>query len=104
MYENHHINPTQTLFITIKEYYENKYFCIKYIFCIKKGFFILFNQTNKHKAKIYNQYTYTQVIIKKQFYFFSLQSIRMSRNSINLDDKKIKKVTSTITKTKKYSS
>ena len=71
---------------------------------MKKGFFILFNQTNKHKAKIYNQCTYAQVIIKKQFYFFSLQSIRMSRNSINLDDKKIKKVTSTITKTKKYSS
>ena len=24
---NHHTNLTQTLFITIKEYYENKYFC-----------------------------------------------------------------------------
>ena len=28
-------------------------------------FFVLFNQTNKHKAKIYNQCTYTQILIKK---------------------------------------
>ena len=27
MYKNHHTNPLQTLFITIKGYYENKYFC-----------------------------------------------------------------------------
>ena len=33
---------------------------------------------------------YTQIITKKN-YFFSSQSIRMSRNSINFDDKKIKK-------------
>ena len=44
---------------------------------------------------------YTPVIIKKN-YFFSSQSIRMSGNSINFDNKKIKKVTSTTTKTKKY--
>ena len=30
-------------------------------------------------------------ILLKDFYFFSLQSIRMSGNSINFDDKKIKK-------------
>ena len=39
---------------------------------------------------------------KKFFYFFSLQSIRMSGNNINFDNKKIKKVISTITKTKKH--
>ena len=44
---------------------------------------------------------YTPVIIKKN-YFFSSQSIRMSGNSINFDDKKIKKAAFTITKTKKY--
>ena len=37
----------------------------------------------------------------KKITFFSSQSIRMSGNSINFDNKKIKKVTST-TKTKKY--
>ena len=41
-------------------------------------------------------------ILLKDFYFFSLQSIRMSGNSINFDNKKIKKVTSAITKTQKY--
>ena len=33
---------------------------------------------------------YTPIIIKKKF-FFSSQIIRMNRNSINFDDKKIKK-------------
>ena len=42
---------------------------------------------------------YTPIIIKI-IYFFSSQSIRMIGNSINFDDKIIKKVTST-TKTKK---
>ena len=41
-------------------------------------------------------------ILVKDFYFFSLQSTRMSGNSINFDNKKIKKVTSAITKTQKY--
>ena len=41
-----------------------------------------------------------KLLLKKNF--FSLQSIRMSGNSVNFDNKKIKKVTSTITKTKKY--
>ena len=62
--------------------------------------FVAINQINKHKAKIYNHCTYTQIIIKN-FYFFSLQSIRMSGNRINFSDKKIKKVTFA-TKTKKY--
>ena len=51
---------------------------------------MVINQINKHKAKIYNHYTYTQIIIK-QNYFFSSQGIRMTGNSINFDDKKIKK-------------
>ena len=38
----------------------------------------------------------------KKMLLFSLQSIRMSGNSINFDNRKIKKVTSAITKTKKY--
>ena len=41
-------------------------------------------------------------ILLKDFYFFSLQSTRMSGNSINFDNKKITKVTSAITKTQKY--
>ena len=63
--------------------------------------FVVINQIIKQKSKIYNQCMYTPFIIKK-FYFFSSQSIRMSGNSINFDNKKIKKVTSTTTKTKKY--
>ena len=27
VYENHHTNPIEILIVTIKEYYENKYFC-----------------------------------------------------------------------------
>ena len=29
--------------------------------------FMVINQINKHKAKIYNQCTYTKIIIKKNF-------------------------------------
>ena len=43
---------------------------------------------------------YTLIIIK-QFLLFSLLYIRMNRNSINFDNKKIKKATF-IRKTKKY--
>ena len=32
--------------------------------------FVVINQINKHKAKIYNQCTYTQIIIKKILLFF----------------------------------
>ena len=52
--------------------------------------FVVINQIIKQKSKIYNQCMYTPFIIKK-FYFFSSQSIRMSGNSINFDNKKIKK-------------
>ena len=38
---------------------------------------------------------------KKFFYFFSSHNIRMSRSSINFNDKKVKIVTFTI-KTRKY--
>ena len=34
---------------------------------------------------------YTQIIIKKNFIFFSAQNTRMSRSSINLNNKNIKK-------------
>ena len=63
--------------------------------------FVVINQINKHTVKIHDQCTYTQ-IISKRFYCFSLQSIRIRGNCINFDNKKIRKVTSTITKTKKY--
>ena len=33
--------------------------------------FIPFNQTNKHKTKKYNHYAYTQIILKKYFFFFT---------------------------------
>ena len=52
--------------------------------------FVVINQKNKHKAKIYNQCMYALIIIKK-IHFFSLQSIRMSGNNINFDGKIIKK-------------
>ena len=58
---------------------------------------MVINQTNKHKAKIYNYCAYTKIIIKK-IYFFSSQCIRMSGNNINFDHKKIK--ISTFMKTK----
>ena len=45
--------------------------------------FAVINQINKHKAKIYNHYKYNQIIIKN--------FLRMNRNSINFDNKKIKK-------------
>ena len=61
--------------------------------------FIIINQINKHKVKIYNDCTYTKIIIKN-FYFFSSQCIRMSRNNINFDYKKIN--ISDFIKTKKY--
>ena len=44
--------------------------------------------------------THIPRLLLKKIYFFSSESIRMSRNSINFDNKKIKKVTST-TKTEK---
>ena len=49
-------------------------------------------------SKIYNNSMYTQIIIKKIYFFFSLQYIRLSGKNINFDDKKIKKTSSTKTK------
>ena len=43
---------------------------------------------------------YTQII--KRFTFFSSQSIRMSGNKINFDEKSFKKATFSLTKIKKY--
>ena len=50
---------------------------------------------------MYNHCAYTQIIVKK-IYSFSSLSIRMSGNRINFNNRKIKKATSTIIKTKKY--
>ena len=81
MYTKSSYKTPQKNIIATKEYYENKIFFV---------IFVAINQTNKHKAKIYNKCKYTPIIVKKK-YFFSSQSIRMSRNSINFDDKKNKK-------------
>ena len=75
-YKNHHTNPPNKHY-----YYDNKI-----IFVV----FVVINQINKHTVKTHNHCTYTQIIIKK-IYVFSSQSIRMSGNSINFDNKKIKK-------------
>ena len=71
--KNHHTNNSY------KNYYANNFMI-----------FAAINQINKHKAKIYNQCAYALIIIK-QIYFFSSQSIRMSGNNINFNDKKNKK-------------
>ena len=55
----------------------------------EQTFFVVINQINKHKAKICNHCTYNKIIIKN-VYFFSSQCMRMSGNSINFNNKKIK--------------
>ena len=51
--------------------------------------FMVINQINKHKAKIYNQCTYTKIIIKKKFYSsdikknYVLVNIRMINLSLD---------------------
>ena len=77
--KNHHI-----LTIRMKNHQTN---------IVRINIFVVINQINKHTVKIYNQCTYTQIIIKKLYFFFFIEY---------KNDKKIKKVTSTITKTKKY--
>ena len=67
-----------------------KQFVLKTIIQAILWFFVVINQIKKHKAKIYNQCTYTLIIIKNNL-IFSSQRIRISRNSINFDNKKIKK-------------
>ena len=54
------------------------------------SFFALINLTNKKKQKIYDQSTYTKIILKKLLLFF-LKSIRMSRKKINFDYKILEK-------------
>ena len=51
-HKNHLTNPQTNIIIT------------------RINIFVVINQTNKHKAKIYNQCTYTQVIIKKKLFSF----------------------------------
>ena len=81
-HKNHHI-----LTIRMKSHYTN---------ITRINIFVVINQINKHKAKIYNHCMYTQIIIK--ITFFSLRHLRMIGNKINFVDKKIKKATSRITK------
>ena len=48
--------------------------------------FVVINQIDKHKAKIYNHVTYTQIIIKKnhiyKIFFFVLLSIKIINLSL----------------------
>ena len=83
LYSNSYDDAIYTL-----NYYEDKYFI---------SLFAHF----KHKAKIYNHCAYTQIIIKKKNFFSSLY-IRMSWNSLNLNDKKIKISDFYKNKNKKY--
>ena len=71
----------------MKNYYTN---------IMRLNIFVVINQTNKHKPKIYNQCTYNPKLLFKKFFFFTEY-----KNGWKFDDKK-KKVISTITKTKKY--
>ena len=49
--------------------------------------FVVINQINKHKAKICNHCVYTQIIIKK-IYFFSLSYIKIEGIIIDFGEKK----------------
>ena len=77
VYENHHTNPIEILFVTIKEYYENKFF-YDFLYPLIKPI------STKQK------YIITVRIPKlfKKILFFSSQSIRMSGKSINFYNKK----------------
>ena len=80
-YKNHNTNPTQTC----------ECLC---------DFFVLINQTNKHRAKIYDHCTYTQIIKKKQFHnyikkFFQLPNIKINCFAEYKDEKFIIRGTKT---------
>ena len=70
---SHKIN--RTLAIRMKNHYANNFYKNHQILTVRMknhdinimriNIFITINQINKHKAKIYNHYTYTQIIIKK---------------------------------------
>ena len=55
-----------------------------------KYFFIVTDQTNKHKAKYIIIVRIPKLLFKKM-YFFSSLNIIMSGNSLNFDNKKAKK-------------
>ena len=47
----------------------------------------MINQINKHKAKIYNHCTYTQIIVKKKNLLFFFINIKMERTIIDFGEK-----------------
>ena len=55
-----------------------------------KYFFIVTDQTNKHKAKYIITVRIPKLLFKKMYFFSSLNVI-MSGNSLNFDNKKAKK-------------
>ena len=61
----------------MKNYYTN---------IMRLNIFVVINQTNKHKPKIYNQCTYSPKLFFKKFFFFTEY-----KNEWKFDDKKIKK-------------
>ena len=63
--------------------------------------FVPFNQINKRNEKGIITAHMPKLLFKK-IYFFSSLYIRMSGRSINVGNKKSKKMTSTKRKTKKY--
>ena len=63
--------------------------------------FVAIDQINKHKPKIYNQCTYTPIIIKK-IYFFSLSYIKMGRRIIDFGEKRPRIKEFYINNNKKY--
>ena len=77
--------------------------CMKnhYTNFMRINIFLFINQTNKHKAKIYNQCTHTLIIIKKK-YFFSLSYIKNGRNNHRFGEKGPRKKSFTAMIIKKY--
>ena len=47
---------------------------------MKINIFVVINQINKHKAKIYNQCMYTQIIIKKNHSYIKIFSLLKYKN------------------------
>ena len=48
-----------------KNHYTNNFYKNHHTNIIRINIFVVINQINKHKAKIYNHCVYTQIIIKK---------------------------------------
>ena len=70
-HKHHHTNPETNIIIT------------------RINIFVVINQINKHKPKIYI-ITRIPKSLSKNIYFFSLIEYKNEGNSINFDDKKIK--------------